>query len=689
MTPKRVLRAAFAGLEGLCARVFPAAWNPLLQLGALGWFLFWIIAVSGIYLYVFFDTGVTRAYESLEAITHGQWWAGGVMRSLHRYASDALVIVAVVHLLREYSLDRLRGNRWFAWVTGLLLLLFIYVCGITGYWLVWDALAQYVAVVSGEWLDALPLFGQSLARNFLNAPALSSRFFTLMAYVHIAAPLLMLLFMWVHIQRHARARVNPARGLGVAVLAALTVLSLAWPALSQAPADLDRVPATVGLDWFYLAAYPAIQRLGAAEVWIAGGALLLLAVLLPWLPPRKTPPAAVVDLANCNGCGRCFTDCPFGAITLVTRSDGLPYAQQAAVDPAQCMACGLCVGACPTATPFRRASNFVAGIELPDRPLDALRSEIQAATARLGDAPRVLAFRCGHGAPLGEGAGGTATITVPCVGMIPPSFVDWALTRKLADGVVFAGCGENGCYERLGDQWVEQRIAGKRDPWLRERVPRERVAVSWRGAGETAARAEDLAVFRRQLERLPAKADAPVAGKGPAWRRAGAHWPAPARWLAQAAAAIAICAPIAAFATYPSWRQLPPATAVVRVSFSHAAPKVVACAKLTPAELAALKPNMRREVGCPRERWPVYLELERNGKIVYQGTHAAAGLWQDGPVHFYQRFDVPAGPQRLTVRMRDSGASQGFDYVASRDVELVPEQGFVIDFDQRSGFTFR
>ena len=127
----------------------------------------------------------------------------------------------------------------------------------------------------------------------------------------------------------------------------------------------------------------------------------------------------------------------------------------------------------------------------------------------------------------------------------------------------------------------------------------------------------------------------------------------------------------------------------MRVSFSHAAPKVVACAKLTPAELAALKPNMRREVGCPRERWPVYLELERNGKIVYQGTHEAAGLWQDGPVHFYQRYDVPAGPQRLTVRMRDSGASQGFDYVASRDDELAPEQGFVIDFDQRSGFTFR
>jgi len=101
VTLKRVLRAAFGALEALCARVFPAAWNPLQQLGALGWFLFWIITASGIYLYVFFDTGVTRAYESLEAITHAQWWAGGVLRSLHRYASDALVIMAKAYKVLE------------------------------------------------------------------------------------------------------------------------------------------------------------------------------------------------------------------------------------------------------------------------------------------------------------------------------------------------------------------------------------------------------------------------------------------------------------------------------------------------------------------------------------------------------------------------------------------------------------
>ena len=47
---------------------------------------------------------------------------GGIMRSFHRYASDALVLVAMLHLLREYLLDRMRGARWLAWFTGVPLL---------------------------------------------------------------------------------------------------------------------------------------------------------------------------------------------------------------------------------------------------------------------------------------------------------------------------------------------------------------------------------------------------------------------------------------------------------------------------------------------------------------------------------------------------------------------------------------
>jgi quinol-cytochrome oxidoreductase complex cytochrome b subunit/coenzyme F420-reducing hydrogenase delta subunit len=681
---RRLLRAPFDALDRLCARCFPPAWNPMAQLGAIGWFLFWIVAVSGVYLYVFFDTGVAGTWRSIQAITLEQRWAGGVLRSLHRYASDALVPLVFLHLLREWSLDRMRGNHWFAWATGVPILLFIYACGITGYWLVWDSRAQAIAVATAELLDALPIFGEPIARNFLGQAAVSDRFFTLMVYLHIAVPLMMLVLMWIHIARHARARVTPARGLGLVILLALVALSLARPALSGPPADLDRVPQFVPFDWFYLPAYPLIGRWGGAALWLGLAAAFALLWLLPWLPPRRTPPAARVDLANCNGCARCFADCPFGAIELAPRSDGRAYAQEAVVQPDLCMACGICVGACPTATPMRSAADFVAGIELPGRALSELRAEVAAAARGLRGGARVVAFGCASAAPCQGLAGeSVAAIELPCVGMLPPSFVDWVVSRGLADGVLLAGCAPGDCRFRLGDRWTRERIAGLRDPWLRERVPRERVGVSWAARADGRQRAADLAAFRSRLAALPPMTRGERRERAPAAEFARVAWPRPIRAIAGVALLAAPAAAIGFYSVSPPWQLVAPGKAVISLSLHHAAPAKVACAPLTAQESIKLKPNMRRQVGCPRERWPVYVELLRDGERLYGGEHQPAGLWNDGPAAMFERVVVPAGRQVLTVRLRDSGRDSGFDHERRIEAELEPGRNYVIEF--RSG----
>ncbi len=115
---QRAGQRAFLAAEGVFNRVFGDALNPFYYLGAIAYFLLWIVVGSGLYLYVFFDTGVHEAYDSVERLTHGQWWLGGIMRSFHRYASDAMVLAMVLHLVRHFVFDHYRSFRWFSWMLG-------------------------------------------------------------------------------------------------------------------------------------------------------------------------------------------------------------------------------------------------------------------------------------------------------------------------------------------------------------------------------------------------------------------------------------------------------------------------------------------------------------------------------------------------------------------------------------------
>src|SRR5678815_889249 len=99
-----------------------------------------------------------RDRGSVEALTHAQPWAGGVLRSVHRYASDGVVLTMLLHMAHHWAFDRYRGFRWFSWVSGLALLWLVYVAGINGYMLPWDRLAKFTVVATAEWLDWLPLF---------------------------------------------------------------------------------------------------------------------------------------------------------------------------------------------------------------------------------------------------------------------------------------------------------------------------------------------------------------------------------------------------------------------------------------------------------------------------------------------------------------------------------------------------
>jgi quinol-cytochrome oxidoreductase complex cytochrome b subunit/coenzyme F420-reducing hydrogenase delta subunit/NAD-dependent dihydropyrimidine dehydrogenase PreA subunit len=497
-------RRVLLRLEGSLNKIFGNDLNPLYHLGALGFFFFWVVVVSGAYLYAFYRTGIELSYPSVEYLTKEQWYLGGIMRSLHRYAADALVLVMVLHLLREFILGRYRGARWFAWITGVLLIWLIYASGINGYWMVWDKLAQYSTVATMEWFDWLPIFGEPMSGYFVFREGFNDRFFSLLSFSHATIPLFVLFFLWIHIMRISNPLVNPRRRLALGMLLTLLVLALVKPILIQGQADLGIEPRNINIDWFYLFINPLLDVWSAGQVWLFVVGLSLLLAVLPWLPSRfRQIPVAEVNLKDCSGCRLCVADCPYEAVVMRPRSDGMHFLEEAVVVPDRCVSCGICAGACPSSNPFRGEDNYISGIEMPSLPMSALRAAMINDVAKLEGEVRVIVFGCDNAANIEKlRSESVAVLSLPCIAMLPPSFIEYALNKHHVEGVMITGCRESDCYHRLGVLWTERRLTAEREPRLRSRANRQRIRQFWAASADFRELALELDSFRSSLRNL-------------------------------------------------------------------------------------------------------------------------------------------------------------------------------------------
>jgi quinol-cytochrome oxidoreductase complex cytochrome b subunit/coenzyme F420-reducing hydrogenase delta subunit len=467
--PARAVIAAERAFD----RAFGAEANPLRQLGAVA---FWMCLVSigtGTWIYVFFDTSVAGAYASVDAMSRGGLSVNALARTVHRHSSDAFVAATLLHVAREWAYGRYAGFRWFSWVSGVPTLWLAIPAGVVGYLLVWDELAAWTALAITEWFAVLPGFDAGLPRNFIASEAVTDRLFSLLAFLHIGLPLLLLGAIWLHLQRLTRPRALPARALGWGMTAMLVALAAVHPALSLAPADLARVPQDVPIDWFFLFPFPLVQATSPQVAWAMAGIATALLAAAPWLTRAARPAPAVVDAAHCNGCQRCFADCPYGAIVMAPHPSGRGRIAVVAAD--QCAGCGICAGACPSASPFQAGERLATGIDLPALTVDALRLRIEAALRTRGAGDTIVAFGCAHGADVDVLADArTVAFALPCAGLLPPAFVDYAL-RAGGAGVLLASCGEGECAFRFGAEWTDARLAGAREPALRASAPRDRI----------------------------------------------------------------------------------------------------------------------------------------------------------------------------------------------------------------------
>jgi len=164
-----------------------------------------------------------------------------------------------------------------------------------------------------------------------------------------------------------------------------------------------------------------------------------------------------------------------------------------------------------------------------------------------------------------------------------------------------------------------------------------------------------------------------------------AHPVTPRAWLGQFVLYALFALAIGAFSRWPVYHPIAAGQALIKVSLTHPGKPRGECRAQTEAELARLPPNMRAPMKCPRERSPVTVEVDINGVTVLRRVAPPSGLSHDGASALYQRLVVPAGEQRIAVRLNDDVLRTGFTYEREATVKLAPAQVLVIDFDAERG----
>lgn len=138
------------------------------------------------------------------------------------------------------------------------------------------------------------------------------------------------------------------------------------------------------------------------------------------------------------------------------------------------------------------------------------------------------------------------------------------------------------------------------------------------------------------------------------------------------------------FSTSPRFEHLKDDEALIRISFSHAAQRVGECRERSDEELAKLAPNMRVRTVCPRERAPVLLEIDMDGKRLYKLAAQPTGLQKDGQSTVYRRLVVKAGQRSFVARLSDH-SSGAFNYTKEFSIDLGAGKVMVLDFNAAQG----
>jgi ubiquinol-cytochrome c reductase cytochrome b subunit len=158
-------RTIFMGMKF----TFPARFvSPLGFLGMLTFVIFIILGITGALLMLWYEPILDRAWDSVENINDTIPY-GFHIRNIHYHASNAMVMVAILHMYYQYFSGRYKIRNEILWVTGIILGVLTILEAFTGYDIIFSERAELAISIAASLTNSIPILGPQIRDAFFGS----------------------------------------------------------------------------------------------------------------------------------------------------------------------------------------------------------------------------------------------------------------------------------------------------------------------------------------------------------------------------------------------------------------------------------------------------------------------------------------------------------------------------------------
>ncbi len=178
-------------------------------LGSATLAVFIVQVVTGVVLAMYYSPSPDHAHESIRYLERAVA-SGTIVRGIHHWGASAMVVLAVAHMIRVFTMGAYKYPREINWLLGVALLFIVLGFGFTGYLLPWDQKAYWATAVGTNIAGTTPIIGGMLVSLLRGGSQQGAATLTRFYSLHVLLlPILLGLIVGVHLFLVIRQGVAP------------------------------------------------------------------------------------------------------------------------------------------------------------------------------------------------------------------------------------------------------------------------------------------------------------------------------------------------------------------------------------------------------------------------------------------------------------------------------------------------